>query len=104
MGPRNPPRLPIELTSPMEAAAADSPRTMVGSTQNEGAQAHSITAVKQSQIMVRAKGWPGIVVNPKKVPAKTSGIAVCSFRSRRPSEDLPMYQTEAVARINGSPE
>ena len=66
VGPRKPPRFPTELMNPTETAAAESPCMIVGRTQNDGAHAHSMNAVKQSHIIVNRNGCLGMVVRAKK--------------------------------------
>src|SRR5690242_14861151 len=96
-GPKKPPRLPTEFINPTDAAAADSPSIIVGSTQNEGAHAHNMRAVRQSQTIVSGKDCPGMMLSAKNAPDRNRGTAVCHLRSRNRSDDLPMYQTEIVA-------
>src|SRR5438445_373524 len=89
------------LINPMEAAAADSPNVIVGSTQNDGAHAHSESPEMLSQIMVTRKDCPGSVIIAKEIPATINGIAVCSLRSLRRSEDRAVACTVNAAMMNG---
>src|SRR6516162_5889410 len=89
------------LTKPTDAAAADSPIVMVGNTQKDGDHAQSDNPVTHSQAMVAGNDWPGMVIIAKDKPAMIKGTAVCSFRSRRRSEDLAVSWTVRAAATNG---
>ena len=73
-GPTNPPRLPTELMSPIEAAAADSPRVRVGICQNGGFQLKQPAPMRESQTITSGKGWPGIVDRSKADAAHSIGM------------------------------
>src|SRR4051812_48227939 len=88
-GPMNPPRFPMELMRPSDAAAADAPNVLVGRTQNTGGQAMVVAAVRASQIMISGNGWPGTAESGKKMAPASSGTTQWSLRSPLRSEDLP---------------
>ncbi len=55
-GPANPPRLPIAFMNPIEAAAAESPSKMVGSTQNGVIQAYAEAPVSTIHTIESTRG------------------------------------------------
>src|SRR5438093_13383596 len=88
-GPRNPPRLPKELMSPIEAAAADSLKNAVGSAQKLGRYASAPAATKQKLKTASTVFSPAATLSPSAVPATSIGTAVCQRRSRVRSDDQP---------------
>ena len=91
----------MELIRPIEAAAADSPRVSVGSTQYDGAQAHNNMPVSESHNIFKGKPCPGITVKAKKPPASAKGMLVWRIRSCMRSDDCPMNQTAPTERMKG---
>src|SRR6516225_688350 len=87
--------------SPKESAAAESPRTIVGSTQNDGVQAHSSAPVKVRKSIVSGNDWAGIVTALKNRAARSRGTAEWSFRSPVPSEDRRVKINVIAAAQNG---
>src|SRR4051794_19222096 len=101
-GPMNPPRFPMELIRPNDAAAADAPNVLVGRTQNVGGHAMVVAAVSASQVMINGKGWPGIAESGKKMAPASNGTTQWSLRSLLRSEDLPARSPAAKATMKGS--
>ena len=71
----NPPRLPMRLIKPIEAAAADSPSVSVGKTQKGAENEYPQAVVRQSQVRTIGKLWPGTALSVKKVAVSIRGIA-----------------------------
>jgi hypothetical protein len=65
----------MRLIKPMEAAAADSPKVRVGSTQKGGGNAYPPAVVRHSQVRTIGKLWPGTALRVKKLAARIKGIA-----------------------------
>src|SRR5580658_7607323 len=83
------PRFPMELISPMEAAAADSPRKAEGTGQNEGRKALALEATVR-QTNANQKWEPERIVSAKATTPSISGTAVCQRRSLVRSECQPL--------------
>ena len=71
----NPPRLPIKLINPIEAAAADSPRARLGNTQKGGGNAYPAAVVRQSKVRTMGKFQPGQVLRAKNAAHSIKGMA-----------------------------
>src|SRR5579864_5775486 len=89
-GPTNPPRLPSELISPIDAAAADSLRKVVGKTQNAGWNAKYPAPTRQKNETAMMMFVPRSTVSSRQTPHKKSGAAACHRRSQVLSECQPL--------------
>src|SRR2546426_8288887 len=87
---------------PMEAAAADSPRVKVGSTQKGGGKAYIAAAVSESQARTAVGPRPGRALRLKAAAATTMGTNAWSFRSPVRSEDHPEATIARRAAANGT--
>src|SRR5580658_4215945 len=83
------PRFPIELISPMDAAAADSPRKAEGMGQKDGRNALALDATVR-QTNANQKCEPERMVSAKATTPNMSGTAVCQRRSLVRSECQPL--------------
>jgi hypothetical protein len=100
-GPKKPPRLPIELISPMLAAAALAPRKLLGIAHSEGYAAttpanptEKRTSAADRFTLTRAT--PASAAAPAK-----RGIAVCHLRSPVRSECQPNSSITGTATSAG---
>src|SRR5215813_3129732 len=89
-GPKNPPRLPKALISPIDAAAADSARNSVGNGQKLGKNAVVHAPTTTINTNASAKSPLKNSAPPKHAAPINSGIAVCQRRSRDRSECQPL--------------
>src|SRR5207244_300807 len=80
-GPMKPPRFPIELIRPIDAAAADAESETVGNTQKGGGQQEAAMPSSASQTITAAKGCPGIALSARKNPVAARATLACFFRS-----------------------
>src|SRR5271155_2444129 len=83
------PRFPMELMSPMEAAAADSPRKAEGMGQKDGRNALALAATVR-QTNANQKWEPERIASAKAAAPSMRGIAVCQRRSLVRSECQPL--------------
>ena len=85
-GPKNPPRFPSELISPIEAAAADSLRNVVGTAQNAGWKEKYPAQTRLNRQTVSTTFVPNNTARSKLTPLENIGIAACHRRSQDLSE------------------
>src|SRR5579872_6559621 len=79
----------MELMSPMDAAAADSPRKAEGTGQKAGRNALAVEATVR-QANANQKWEPERIVSANAATPSMSGIAVCQRRSLVRSECQPL--------------
>src|SRR5262249_5023919 len=101
MGPTQPPRLPKELIKPMDAAAADAVRNMLGNDQNAGKYAFnppiaSVNSATVSHSVPFVNGVAAMASAPKKI-----GTDACQRRSRVRSEFQPTNSCPTIEPIGG---
>src|SRR5262249_5515964 len=104
VGPTNPPSPLKILISPSAAAATDSPRVRVGSTQKEGPKPIITPQETHSQNMSQPKRRSNTTVIGNINPDMISGRAVWRKRSPVRSEDHPHVSWATAPSAKGKPE
>jgi hypothetical protein len=77
------------LINPIDAAAAEPVRKVVGSDQNEGKKLYNPAAATQNIVTARAVLLWLRALNSSPIPATIIGAAVCHRRSPERSDDHP---------------
>src|SRR6185369_2156593 len=89
---------------PIEAAAADPARKVVGNAQNAGKKLYNPAAAMQNIAIASGRLLWVIALNSKPAPATNIGMALCHFRSVVRSDDQPTSSSAAKATKYGSAE
>ena len=90
------------MIKPMEAAAADPARNVVGSAQNAGKKLYKPAAAMQNIAIASGTLLCVIALNNKPMPAINIGTALCHLRSLVRSDDQPTNINAANAKRYGS--